>query len=74
MSTKKLLRIRYNTENTGILFWRVLVDEEEILADSISIQVPTFTSFDKLPDGREKYHISCYYDELVWDKTKLIVK
>ena len=74
MSVKKLLRIRYNTENTGILFWRVVVDDVEHLADTISINVSTFTTCDKLPDGREKYHISCYYNDLVWDEKKLTVK
>ncbi len=74
MPSKKLLRIRYNTENTGILFWRVVVDEVEHLADTINITVPTFTSCDKLPDGREKYHISCYYNELIWDGKDLTVK
>jgi hypothetical protein len=51
----------------------LILDEVELLADTITINVPTFTSCDKLPDGREKYHISCYYNELVWDGKKLTV-
>ena len=74
MSEKKLLRIRYNTENTGTLFWRVVVDNEEILADTITINVPTYTTQDTLPDGRIKFHISCKYDELIWDGENLTVK
>lgn len=74
MPAKKLLRIRHNTENTGTLFWRVVVDNEEILADTISINVPTFTTQDTFPDGRIKFHISCKYDELIWDGKNLTVK
>ncbi|MGZ3884118.1 MAG: hypothetical protein ACXVPQ_10145 [Bacteroidia bacterium] len=74
MRDRRLLLIRYNTENTGTLFWRVVIDGEEHLADSISILVPSHTSQDTLPDGRVKFHISCYYNELVWEEKKLTVK
>ncbi len=73
MVEKKLLKIRYNTENTGTLFWRVVVDDKEILADTISINVPTFTTQDKLPDGRIKFHISCNYNELIWEGKDLTI-
>ena len=71
---KKTLKIRFNTENTGTLFWRALIDEEEHLADHIELLVPSYTSEDALPDGRKKWHISADYTELVWEGTKLIVK
>jgi hypothetical protein len=71
---KKSLKIRFNTENTGTLFWRVIIDGEEILADHINIEVPSYTSQDTLPDGRVKWHISADYNELVWEGTKLTVK
>jgi hypothetical protein len=71
---KKTLKIRFNTENTGTLFWRVIVDGEEILADHINVNVPSYTSQDVLPDGRIKWHISADYNELVWEGKKLTVK
>jgi hypothetical protein len=70
----KTLKIRFNTENTGSLFWRILIDGEEVLADHVDIKVPSSTTQDTLPDGRVKWHISCDYSELVWEGTKLIVK
>lgn len=74
MDTKKRLQIRYNIDNKGALFWRVIADNQEYLADFVNIQVPTFTSQDFLPDGSSKFHISCYYSELQWDGTNLTVK
>lgn len=71
---KKTLKLRYNTENTGTLFWRALIDGVEHLADHVELQVPSYTSQDTLPDGRIKWHISADYNELVWEGTKLIVK
>ena len=71
---KKTLKLRFNTENTGTLFWRVLVDEKELLANNVFIKVPTHTSCDTLSDGRIKYHISCDYSELVWEGKDLTVK
>ncbi len=71
---KKLLRIRYNTENTGSLYWRVIIEGEEHLADHILINVPTFDTNDTLPSGKIKHHFSCYYDSIEWVGTNLIVK
>ena len=71
---KKTLKIRFNTENTGALFWRAIIDGKEHLADNIELKVPSYTSEDTLPDGRKKWHISADYNELVWEGTKLIVK
>lgn len=71
---KQTIKIRFNTENTGTLFWRAIINGEEHLADNIEIKVPAHTSQDILPDGRVKWHISADYSELIWEGTKLIVK
>ena len=69
------IKIRFNTENTGNLVWRVLIDNEEHLAEHIEIKVPVYTSKDILPDGKIKYHISCTCSELIWnEKRELVVK
>jgi len=70
----KILGIRFNTENKGSDFWRIITEEGEQFAESVAIQVPTFTTQDTLPDGRTKWHLSCFYNELVWSGTKLIVQ
>lgn len=68
MEKKKLLRLRYNTENKGTQFWRLIQeDESELLADDVKIQVPTFTSMDQMKSGQIKGHLSCYYDKLSYD-------
>lgn len=72
--SKKTLKLRFNTENTGTLYWRALIDGVEHLADHVDLKVPSYTSQDTLPDGRIKWHISADYSELVWEGTKLIVK
>ena len=72
--SKKTLKLRFNTENTGTLYWRALIDGEEHLADHVELKVPSYTSQDTLPDGRVKWHISADYNELVWDGKDLTVK
>lgn len=73
---KRLLRIRCN-ENAGPSYrykWIVMREDfTEELAESVEIKVPTFTTFEKLPDGIEKAHISMYYINLQWIDRKLIV-
>jgi hypothetical protein len=56
---KKVL-IRYNTESDGkSLLWRLLLDGKEHLVNSISIEVPCFTSTDWLEEKQVfKHHIS----------------
>jgi len=71
---KKTLKLRFNTVNTGTLFWRVIIGDVEHLADHVDICVPSYTSKDTLPDGRIKWHISADYNELIWEGTTLIVK
>jgi hypothetical protein len=68
-----LIKIRFNTENKGCLFWRVLIDDTEYLAENINIKVPVNTSQDVLKDGRTKHHISCFCNQINWDKNNLII-
>ncbi len=53
-------RIRYNTESNGEdLCWRLVLDGEEILVESVHINAPTFTSRDWIePVNKFKHHIS----------------
>lgn len=74
-SEKKLLMIRYNTENTGSLYWRVIIEGKEHLADHVMINVmPIFDTADLMPNGKFKHHFSCYYDSIEWVGTNLIVR
>jgi hypothetical protein len=52
--------IRYNTESNGLdKCWRLVLDGEEILVESIHINAPTFTSRDWIePVHKFKHHIS----------------
>lgn len=68
-----LLRLRFNTENVGELFWRVIINDEEHLANSVQLHVPSFTSQDILPNGKVKFHISCFFSSLVWEGKDLSV-
>lgn len=55
-------RIRYNTNSTNDKnCWRIIrEDNSEVLADSVDIQVPTFTTKDWIEEiGAYKYHLSC---------------
>ncbi|MGC4100011.1 hypothetical protein [Ferruginibacter sp.] len=69
----KKLMMRFNTENKGNLFWRVIIEGEEHLADNVQFRVQTFTSRDMLPNGVMKWHISAFYEQLVWEGTELTV-
>lgn len=72
--TKKKVLIRFNTENTGNLFWRVMVEgEEERLANEIVIWAPSHTSRDILPDGREKFHITTYSSSITWNGNNITI-
>jgi hypothetical protein len=60
-----LAHIRYNTDSNGQnLCWRLVLDGEEILVESVQINAPVFTSMDWIePIGQFKHHISvqdCY--------------
>jgi|688.fasta_scaffold2690206_1 hypothetical protein len=69
----KTLKIRFNTLNTGSLFWRVIIDGEEHLADEIQINVKSYTTKDILPTGEKKWHISVDYQSLEWNDKILII-
>jgi len=55
-----LANIRYNTDSNGEdQCWRLVLDGEEILVDTVHIHAPVFTSRDWIePIGRFKHHIS----------------
>jgi len=55
-----LAHIRYNTNSNGHeLCWRLVLDGQEILVESVQIQAPVFTSKDWIaPIGQFKHHIS----------------
>lgn len=79
MPEKKIIKIRYNTENKGNLFWRVIADGKEVLADEVIFMSGCFTTRDRItPEGPCKAHVSAYYSKLEWalteKKTVLIVK
>lgn len=68
-----LIKIRYNTEkdktDSRLPAWRVLVNGEEQLAESITIETRSWTSVDEIEPGRIKWHISCE-GRVVWDAQK----
>jgi len=55
-----LAQIRFNTESNGHdKCWRLVLDGEEILVESVNILAPVFTSRDWIePIGKFKHHIS----------------
>ncbi|AYL97893.1 hypothetical protein [Mucilaginibacter celer] len=56
----QLAHIRYNTNSDGQnQCWRLVLDGEEILVESVQIEAPVFTSKDWIePIGQFKHHIS----------------
>ena len=68
------IKIRYNTDkdklSQNLLAWRVLENGVEKFANSVEIRTSSRTTFDKLSDGREKWHISCV-GKTVWDESGL---
>jgi hypothetical protein len=69
----KKLMMRFNTENKGCLFWRVVIEGQEQLADNVHFKVPTFTTQDLLPGDIKKWHISAFYEQLQWEGSNLVV-
>lgn len=63
-----LIRYRYNTmaadTPNGEWTWRVILESgsefEEILAKSLEINVPSFTTEDEMPVVGRKYHMACH--------------
>jgi hypothetical protein len=55
-----LAQIRFNTESNGFdKCWRLVLDGEEVIVDSVNINAPVFTSRDWIePINKFKHHIS----------------
>jgi hypothetical protein len=70
-----LVNVRFNTEcNDERLYWRVLIDGVEHLAENIQISVPCFTSKDFLSDQNVfKHHISYVANRLEWEERTLYI-
>ncbi|RFZ95743.1 hypothetical protein D0C36_09555 [Mucilaginibacter conchicola] len=58
--TVTLAQVRFNTESDGCNFcWRLILDGEEIIVESVDIQAPVFTSKDWIEAIQKyKHHIS----------------
>jgi len=56
----QLAHIRYNTNSDGQnQCWRLVLDGEEVLVESVQIEAPVFTSRDWIePVSQFKHHIS----------------
>ncbi len=54
------VKIRYNTDSNGQdQCWRLILDGDEILVESVQINAPVFTSRDWIEAvGKFKHHIS----------------
>lgn len=67
----QLAHIRYNTNSDGQnQCWRLVLDGEEILVESVQIEAPVFTSRDWIePIGQFKHHISVRDCEVSIDET-----
>ena len=55
-------QIRYNTDSNGQdQCWRLVLDGEEVLVESVQIHAPVFTSRDWIePINKFKHHISVH--------------
>ena len=67
----QLAHIRYNTNSDGQnQCWRLVLDGEEILVESVQIEAPVFTSRDWIePICQFKHHISVRDCEVSIDET-----
>lgn len=70
-------KIRFNTEHKGSeMKWRVLIDSEEFLAKSITINCKSTTSQDWVTVNDFpciKYHISCKSENFEWNEEKDLI-
>ena len=66
-----LASIRYNTDSDGIeQCWRLILDGEEVLVESVNINAPVFTSRDWIaPIQKFKHHISVKQCHVYIDET-----
>lgn len=73
---KYSIKLRYNTDcNDNRLYWRVLINGVEHLAENVHILIPVHTSADFLADkGVTKHHISCESDTIEWQKDVLTIR
>jgi hypothetical protein len=55
-------RLRYNTDSNGTdKCWRLVLDGEEVLVESVHIEAPVFTSRDWIATvNKYKHHISVH--------------
>jgi hypothetical protein len=69
-------KIRFNTEHHGSeLKWRVIIDDEEVLAKNIIINCPCKTTEDWViaKDLQViKHHITCESDNWRWSEDKVL--
>ncbi|MBK9478480.1 MAG: hypothetical protein IPP56_01140 [Bacteroidetes bacterium] len=72
---KYSIKLRYNTEcKDNRLYWRVLINGVEHLAENVFIQIPVSTTADFLEDkGVTKHHISCEANTLQWKGDELTI-
>ena len=72
---KYSIKLRYNTECIDRrLFWRVLINGTEHLAENVFIKIPVETTADFLADkGVTKHHISCESDTISWENDVLTI-
>jgi hypothetical protein len=74
------VKIRYNTLSTdNYLCWRILIEGIEHLASNVIVEIPTFTTRDRVFDPSrnqyvDKHHVSCQANEVVWKGDVVIVK
>ena len=72
---KYSIKLRYNTECIdNRLFWRVLINGVEHLAENVHIKIPVETTADFLAEkGVTKHHISCESDSVKWQDDVLTI-
>ncbi len=74
------IKVRWNTlcdDNRS--FWRVLINGEERIASNVILEIPTYTTKDRVWDTKrqdwvEKHHISCVAKEVIWKGDIVIIK
>lgn len=67
------IKLRFNTENTTDLYWRLLINGEENLCSDVVINCPSRTTQDIIADGRTKFHITCDAKAIAWESEKKVV-
>ena len=69
------IQIRYNTHATeeNDLRWRIIINGEDFLADSIEIRCPCRTTQDWIEGIGMKWHITCENAQFQWKGQSCIV-